>query len=91
MKNHPIAVIGGDGIGPEVISQGMRVLEEAARLDGGFAFDFTEYPWGCEYYLKTGRMMPEDGMDQLARHEAIYLGAVGAPVCRTMCPSGICC
>lgn len=79
MQTHKIAVIGGDGIGPEVISQGIRVLQEAARLDGGFAFDFTEYPWGCEYYLKTGRMMPADGMDRLARHEAIYLGAVGAP------------
>ena len=79
MQTHKSAVIGGDGVGPEVIGQGIRVLKEVARLDGGFSFEFTEYPWGCEYYLKTGRMMPEDGMDQLARHEAIYLGAVGAP------------
>lgn len=79
MQTHKIAVIGGDGVGPEVIGQGIRVLKEVARLDGGFSFEFTEYPWGCEYYLKTGCMMPEGGMDQLARHEAIYLGAVGAP------------
>ena len=79
MQTHKIAVIGGDGVGPEVIGQGIRVLKEVARLDGGFSFEFTEYPWGCEYYLKTGCMMPEDGMDQLAQHEAIYLGAVGAP------------
>lgn len=79
MQNHKIAVIGGDGIGPEVIGEGMRVLQRVARLDGTFAFDFTQYPWGCEYYLQTGRMMPEDGMAQLAQSDAIYLGAVGAP------------
>lgn len=79
MKNYKIAVIAGDGIGPEVIEQGIRVLEQAAAQDGGFSFEFTRFPWGCEYYLKTGRMMPEDGMEQLAGFDAIYLGAVGAP------------
>lgn len=79
MQTHKIAVIGGDGIGPEVIAEGLRVLERVALLDGAFSFDFTQYPWGCEYYLKTGRMMPEDGMERLAQSDAIYLGAVGAP------------
>ena len=79
MKTYNIAVIGGDGIGPEVIAEGVKVLNAVATLDGSFAFHFTHYPWGCEYYLKNGRMMPEDGMEQLAKADAIFLGAVGAP------------
>ena len=55
MDVHKIAVIPGDGVGPEVIREGVRVLEEAARLDGGFRFEFTWFPWGCGYYLKHGR------------------------------------
>ena len=79
MKTYRIAVIAGDGIGPEVVKEGMRVLEHAARKDGSFAFSFCEFPWGCDYYLKNGRMMPEDGMEQLAGFDAILLGAVGDP------------
>lgn len=79
MKIYKVAVIGGDGIGPEVIAEGVKVLNAVAELDGGFAFDFTHYPWGCEYYLQNGRMMAEDGMKQLAKSDAIFLGAVGAP------------
>ena len=79
MKTHKIAVIAGDGIGPEVIAEGIKILNTAASLDGTFSFDFTHYPWGCEYYRQTGRMMAEDGMAQLAKHDAIFLGAVGAP------------
>ena len=79
MKNHKVAVIAGDGIGPEVISQGMRVLDKVAALDGGFTFDFTSFDWGCEYYLKHGRMMAEDGIETLSHFDAIYLGAVGYP------------
>ena len=52
MATHKIAVIGGDGIGPEVINEGVRVLQEVAKLDKTFNFDFTFFPWGCEYYLK---------------------------------------
>ena len=74
-----IAVIPGDGIGPEVLNEGIRVLEHIAERDGRFAFEFTTYPWGCEYYLKTGKMMPDDGMELLAGFDAIYLGAVGFP------------
>ncbi len=79
MNTHKIAVVAGDGIGPEVIAEGVKVLEEVARLDGSFAFDFTHFPWGCEYYLKEGRMMAEDGLEQLKKHDAVFLGAVGYP------------
>ena len=57
MQTYRIAVIPGDGIGPEVIREGVKALEAAAALDGGFRFEWTYFPWGCEYYLKNGRMM----------------------------------
>ena len=79
MKNYKIAVIAGDGIGPEVISEGVRVLEHVAELDGSFKFEFTHFPWGCDYYLQTGKMMPDDGIETLKQFDAIYLGAVGTP------------
>lgn len=79
MKIYKIAVIPGDGIGPEVLAEGIKVLEKAAQIDGGFLFEFTYFPWGCEYYLEHGRMMDEDGIDKLKEFDAIYLGAVGAP------------
>ncbi len=78
-KHLKIAVIAGDGIGPEVLAEGVKALETVARLDGSFTFDFTYFPWGCEYYLKTGEMMPPDGIDTLRDFDAIYLGAVGYP------------
>ena len=58
---------------------GMRVLEAAAKDDPSLELGFTEFPWGCEYYLEHGRMMPEDGLDTLAAFDEIYLGAVGWP------------
>ena len=76
---HKIAVIAGDGIGPEVIDEGIKVLNEVARLDGTFCFEFTHFPWGCEYYKETGKMMAEGGIDELKKYDAIFLGAVGAP------------
>ena len=79
MKEYQIAVVAGDGIGPEVMAECKKVLEAAASLDGSFRFSFTDFPWGCEYYLKTGQMMPEDGIDILAKYDAILLGAVGYP------------
>ena len=79
MKTYQIAVIPGDGIGPEVIREAVKVLGAVSALDGSFRFSFTEYPWGCEYYLKTGEMMPEDGLEQLKDSDAILLGAVGYP------------
>ncbi|MCE1204039.1 MAG: tartrate dehydrogenase [Holophagaceae bacterium] len=78
MREFRIAVIPGDGIGKEVIPEGIRVLEAAAaKHDVRFHWD--EFPWSCETYLRTGRMMPEDGLDQIRRHDSIYLGAVGFP------------
>ena len=74
-----IGVIGGDGIGPEVVRAGMKVLEAAASGDPSLELGFTEFPWGCEYYLEHGRMMPEDGLESLAACDEIYLGAVGWP------------
>ena len=71
MNTHKIAVIAGDGIGPEVISVGVDVLRAIAEIDGGFQFEFTDYPWGCEYYLKTGRMMPEDGIETLKQYDSM--------------------
>ena len=79
MITHKIAVIAGDGIGPEVIAEGVKTLERIAELDGGFKFEFTFFPWGCEYYLKEGRMMAEDGLERLMEYDAIFLGAVGYP------------
>ena len=79
MKTYKIAVVAGDGIGPEVLNEGIKVLNRVAELDGGFNFEFTHFPWGCQYYLETGRMMPEDGIEQLSKFDAIYLGAVGYP------------
>ena len=79
MQTYNIAVIAGDGIGPEVIGEGKKVLEKVAALGGGFRFAFTDFPWGCEYYLKTGRMMDADALEKLKAFDAIYLGAVGYP------------
>lgn len=79
MKTYDIAVIAGDGIGPEVMAEAVKVLQTVAELDGGLCFRFTHYPWGCDYYLKTGQMMPENGLELLSGHDAILQGAVGTP------------
>ena len=78
MSSHKIAVIPGDGIGAEVVPEGVRVLEKVASKFG-IAFEWHEFDWSCETYAKTGRMMPEDGLDQLRPFDAIFLGAVGFP------------
>ena len=78
MSKNKIAVIAGDGIGKEMVPEGIRVLEVAgSKFDIQFQWD--ELPWSCEYYLKHGRMMPEDGLDRIRQHDAIFLGAVGFP------------
>ncbi len=75
-----IAVIPGDGIGPEVIREGVRVLTEVGALSGGrYDFAFTSFPWGCRYYLETGTMIADDALETLAGFDAIYFGAVGWP------------
>jgi tartrate dehydrogenase/decarboxylase / D-malate dehydrogenase len=73
-----IAVIGGDGIGPEVIEQAIRVADAALRRDGA-AVEWNRLPWSSSYYKQTGQMMPADGWDVLRRHAAIFLGAIGSP------------
>jgi tartrate dehydrogenase/decarboxylase/D-malate dehydrogenase len=78
MTKYRIATIPGDGIGKEVVPEGIRVLEAAGRRFG-IEFQFDQYPWSCEYYAQTGRMMPEDGLEQIRHHDAVYLGAVGFP------------
>ena len=78
MKTYKIAVIEGDGIGREVVPEGIRVLDAAAtRFD--FSLSWQHFDWSCQTYLKTGHMMPEDGLEQLRPFDAVYLGAVGYP------------
>ncbi len=78
MSRHRIAVIPGDGIGKEVVPEGIRVLDAvAARF--GLDFIWEPYDWSCEIYAATGRMMPEDGLERIADADAIFLGAVGFP------------
>ena len=77
-KNLKIALIPGDGIGREVMPEGVRVLE-AVSSRFGIKLEWTEFEWSCETFLQTGQMMPDDGLDQLRTHDAVYLGAVGFP------------
>lgn len=81
MRTIHLAIMPGDGIGPEVIRASRTVLESLAQSDGGIKFDFREFDWGSERYLKTGKMMPDDGIQQLekAGFDAILLGPVGDP------------
>jgi len=78
MGSLKIAVIPGDGIGKEVVPEGIRVLEAAGRKHG-LTFTWDAFPWSCEYFLEHGRMMPADGLDRIRHHDAIFLGAVGFP------------
>ncbi len=78
MASYRIAVLPGDGIGKEVVPEGIRVLESVGhRFDIQFRWD--TFTWGCETFTQTGRMMPEDGIDQLSKCDAIFFGAVGFP------------
>lgn len=78
MKAHRIAVIPGDGIGREVVPEGLRVLQAAASRFG-IALQFDEFDWSCDYYLKHGQMMPDDWKRQIGGHDAIFFGAAGWP------------
>ncbi|MCH9808086.1 MAG: tartrate dehydrogenase [Alphaproteobacteria bacterium] len=79
MRTYNIAAIPGDGIGGEVVSAGIEVLNALAKRDGSFNFAFDHFDWGGELYKKTGRMMPEDGRDQIRNHDAILFGSAGHP------------
>src|SRR6187399_170733 len=78
MKQYRIAAIPGDGIGNEVLPEGIRVLEAAGKRFG-LSFTFDHFDWSCEHYQKHGSMMPEGGLDLIRKHDAIFLGAVGFP------------
>jgi tartrate dehydrogenase/decarboxylase/D-malate dehydrogenase len=78
MVKHRIAVIPGDGIGKEVVPEGLRALEAAGKRFG-IGFEWTTFDWSCDYYAKHGRMMPEDWFETLSGFEAIFYGAVGWP------------
>src|SRR5512145_242325 len=73
-----IAVIAGDGVGPEVVREGLRVLDAVSQIEG-FRYETTAYPFGAEHYLKTRELMPESVLDELRQFDAIYLGAIGDP------------
>src|SRR5438309_8049651 len=78
MATWRIAVIGGDGIGPEVIEQAIRVADAAARKEAA-QLEWNRLPWSSTYYRQTGAMMPADGWEVLRRHDAVFLGAIGSP------------
>ena len=79
MRQHKIAAIPGDGIGKEVIPAGLEVLRALQQCCGEFVLDVEEFPWGTDYYHRTGLMMPPDGLEVLKQFDAIYFGAVGHP------------
>ncbi|WP_049730960.1 tartrate dehydrogenase [Rhizobium ecuadorense] len=77
-RSYKIAAIPADGIGPEVIGAGLRVLKALAARTGDLSFDITDYDWGSDYYKTHGKMMPSDGLERLKGHDAILFGAVGS-------------
>ncbi|MBU4530345.1 MAG: tartrate dehydrogenase [Hoeflea sp.] len=79
MRRHRIAAIGGDGVGPEVISAGLEVITALSAKLGDFQIEAQSFDWGSELYRNTGVMMPADGADRLRGFDAIFFGAVGAP------------
>jgi tartrate dehydrogenase/decarboxylase/D-malate dehydrogenase len=79
MPTFKIAVIPGDGVGIEVVAEGQRVLEAAARREKNLQLKFTAFDWGSAYYKTHDRMMPADALDMLRKFDAIYLGAIGDP------------
>jgi tartrate dehydrogenase/decarboxylase / D-malate dehydrogenase len=79
MKQYRIAVIPGDGIGVDVICEAVETLQTVCAVHGGIGLTFEEYPWGCQYYLQHGQMMPADGLRILADYDSILFGAAGFP------------
>ncbi|MGQ9731913.1 MAG: isocitrate/isopropylmalate family dehydrogenase, partial [Candidatus Zipacnadales bacterium] len=77
MAYHRIAVIPGDGIGIEVITEGLKCLRVLQQAIPSLTLEFTEFPWGCGYYLEHGKMIPEHGIEILRGFDASYLGGVG--------------
>lgn len=78
-RKHSIATMGADGIGPEVVSAAVQVLKKLVSLDESFELEFEDYDWSSETYKKTGKYIPDGGLEKLKKHDAILFGAVGAP------------
>lgn len=76
---YKIASIPGDGIGPEVISAAITVLQKLASTLGSFSLQIEHLPWSSDYYKANGRYIPEGGLEQLRRYDAILFGSVGDP------------
>lgn len=79
MAKHKVVVIAGDGVGPEVVKEGIKVLGVVQEKVPNLSIAYEHYPWGCDYYLATGEMMPQNALDILKGYDAIYLGAIGDP------------
>jgi isocitrate/isopropylmalate dehydrogenase len=78
-QTYSIASIPADGIGPEVIDAGIKVLQTLSNTLGTFKLNFTHFDWSSDTYKKTGKYIPDGGLDELRKHDAILFGAVGAP------------
>src|SRR6185503_4378638 len=78
MKTYRIGVVGGDGIGPEVAVEAVKVLK---RAQDGFTLDFVDYPFGADHYLRTNEFIPDRAMDEIRTLDAVMLGALGDPRC----------
>lgn len=79
MQHFSVAVIAGDGVGPEVMNEGLKALQAVEEVHGGIKFTCDFFDWNCDYYLRHGRMMPANGLDILKDYDVILFGAVGAP------------
>ena len=79
LPTYRIASIPADGIGPEVIAAGVQVLKQLSETLKTFKFEFKHYDWSSETYKKTGKYIPDGGLAELQKHDAIFFGAVGAP------------
>lgn len=86
-KSYSIASIPADGIGPEVVSAAIEVLSALADSLQTFKLDFTHYDWSSDTYKKTGKYIPDNGLEELKKHDAILFGAVGAPGEHSICIS----
>lgn len=78
-KTYNIATMPADGIGPEVVNAAVEVLNTLCEASGAFKLNFENYDWSSETYKKTGKYIPDGGLEQLKKHDAILFGAVGAP------------
>lgn len=79
MTSHRLSIIPGDGVGREVVPEGLKAIQAAVDVTGSFTIDTVDFPWSCEYYAEHGRMMDADALDRMRDSDAIYLGAIGFP------------